>query len=146
MKFLKTVDAFLTWSCLRSLGKSRILRTSYFWFFAVPIAAKVLSKLNREEALTLFGRNWVLVFELPFSWTCLFFAALAFSVATFTFAWRCPKIIKDFESFRDFYTMGNGVQLIGEWIAGAKAQFERSPYLEQMSAVVERSIVSSGKG
>src|SRR5438094_6474286 len=88
-----------SWTALRRFGTSRVLRTSYFWLFFVPIAAKLLLQLKNPLHLDIFGEIHVVHFTLPFSWYCFYFAAIAFSAATLLYSTFCPKVIKEYSSF-----------------------------------------------
>ncbi|MBZ0089058.1 MAG: hypothetical protein K8H90_01640, partial [Thermoanaerobaculia bacterium] len=96
------------WSRLADLGNSKVLRTSYFWLFAVPLAASALSKLGQDHRVMLFGTDWVLHLALPFSWRCFYLASLAFAAATGLFALRCPEMVRRYRSYADFKAEGKG--------------------------------------
>ena len=96
------------WSRLTEVGNSRVLRTSYFWFFAVPPLASLLSRIGTEHTIHAFGSSWVLHLDLPFSWKVFYFAAAAFALGTSIFALRCPEIVRRYDSFAQFTSEGKG--------------------------------------
>ena len=97
-----------TWSALNRLGKSRVLRSSYFWLVFVPLSAKLLARVGNEVSLTLFGEIFLLTMGLPFSWKAFFYASVAFSVASLAYALSCPTIVRDYERFSDLTDQGKG--------------------------------------
>jgi hypothetical protein len=76
------LDLKLRWKNLRALGNSRLLRSSYFWFIFVLIAAHFLNQLKSPLVFSLFGSTQQVALELPFSWIAFYFAATAFAVAS----------------------------------------------------------------
>jgi hypothetical protein len=95
-------DLVPEWSVLKSLGTSRTVRTSFIWIAIVPIAAKLLSKVQDVLPINIGPATIEFTAALPFSWQLFYFSALFFGVGTACFAIRCPPLIKDYESFRDF--------------------------------------------
>jgi hypothetical protein len=90
------------------MGNSRLLRSSYVWFFAVPPLASLLSRVGTEHTLQAFGSSWKLHLDLPFSWKVFYFAAVAFAIGATVFALRCPEIIRRYDSFAQFTAEGKG--------------------------------------
>jgi hypothetical protein len=76
----------------------------------VPIAAKLLLQLKQPFVFTLLGKEHTLYLHLPFSWYLFYFSAVAFAVATALFGLFCPKIIKKYSSFGDFYGESSGAR------------------------------------
>ncbi len=102
-----------TWDKLRGLGRNRVIRSSYFWFVVVPIAANLMQPVPPELSVSLFGAHFSIATTLPFSWKLLFFAALFFALASLLFSWRCPTIINRYESYRGFREAEHsGIELI----------------------------------
>jgi hypothetical protein len=50
--------------------------------------------------------EFILNIELPFSWIAFYVAALLFSIGSAIYYWRCPKIIRENNSFGDFLKNG----------------------------------------
>ncbi|MDM8540005.1 hypothetical protein QUF90_02855 [Desulfococcaceae bacterium HSG9] len=99
------------WSQLNSFGKSKILNSSYFWLFFVPIAAKLLVKVD-DISIDLFYSKLEICLELPFSWKLFYFSSICFSVASFIYNLKCPKLIKEFNDFNQYGITGrSGIQL-----------------------------------
>lgn len=102
----------LSWSDLRILGTSSILKSSYFWFLFVPVAAKLFLQIRQPLKFELFGQLHSVELQLPFSWYLFYFAAVAFAAATGLFSLFCPKMIKLFNNFREFYDQSNGARTL----------------------------------
>lgn len=92
-----------TWEGLKAFGSSRAIRTAYFWFLFVPIAAKLLAPLAGKKTVV-WGLE--LHITLPFTWQCFFFAAVCFSAANLIYDIRCPWIIKRFAQPSEFLSAG----------------------------------------
>lgn len=93
------------WRALAVLGQSRIIRSSYFWIFFVPIAARVCRGIRVIE-VPLLKKTIELDVTLPFSWKLFFLSALLFSAASIIYSWRCPEIIKKFATPLEFFEQG----------------------------------------
>ena len=78
----------------------------YVWLGVVPFLANALAKLSDEADITVFGHRFHLVLKLPFSWECFFFSALFFSAASAIYLLFCPRLIKDFDDFGQYYRSG----------------------------------------
>jgi len=94
------------WSNIKTLGNSKIVKSSYLWIVIVPILAKTLDKLNEVITINVFGAQISLNFTLPFTWKIFFFASLFFALGQLIFNIYCPPIIKNFQSFTDFQKHG----------------------------------------
>lgn len=103
------------WTRLTEMGNSRILRSSYLWFFLVPPLANLLSKLGAAHTISLFGATWTLHLGLPFSWKVFYFAAAAFAVATTIFFLRCPEIVRRYRNFSEFTAEGKGARQVRDY-------------------------------
>jgi len=103
------------WSRLTEMGNSRVLRTSYIWFFAVPPLASLLSRIGPERQISLLGTVWTLSFNLPFSWKFFYFSAAAFTIATTLFNLRCPEIVRRYDSFAQFEAEGKGPRQVRDY-------------------------------
>jgi hypothetical protein len=82
------------------------------WLAAVPIAAKIVLQLNQPFAITFLGKEHILWLHLPFSWYLFYFAAVAFAIASGLFAIFCPKMIKRYLSFAEFYNESSGTRAL----------------------------------
>lgn len=89
------------WDTLRGWGNSRIIKSSYVWLAVVPVAAKMLDKLTGER-FQILGATLDFNIALPFSWTMLFLAAVAFAVGQLIYAVWCPGIVKLFATVGEF--------------------------------------------
>lgn len=123
-KFYKWIQLISSWDNLYSLGNSKILKSSYLWFFFVPVAAKFLSQFNFPISVTFWGTTHTLDPSLPFSWIMLYAASLVFSAASLGYSLKCPKLIKDYKTFSNYYQAGNGYMQIGSTIIEAASIFE----------------------
>jgi len=93
----------------------------YIWIGVVPFLANALAKVTDEADLTVFGHHFHLVLKLPFSWECFFFSALFFSLGTALYVLFCPRLIKEFDDFGQYYRSG-------------RSQDELIPYGENIGA------------
>jgi hypothetical protein len=103
-----------SWSSLRALGGSRLLKSSYFWIVFVPIAARALVQISPKFNVELGQRAFTIDLRLPFSWEIFFYGALFTSVANMCYAIACPAIVKDFASYKDFADQGRGPNQLRE--------------------------------
>lgn len=120
------------WSRLTEMGNSRILRTSFIWFLAVPPLANLFSRIGPELQISVLGTDWTLRFDLPFSWKVFYFAAAAFTVATTLFYFRCPEIIRRYDSFAQFDAEGKGSRQVRDYFLDFLARRR----LDQVSGAV----------
>ena len=54
----------LKWKTLSILGENRLVKSSYIWFIAVPVLAKLLSEMPKEVVL---NNGLIIKMSLPFS-------------------------------------------------------------------------------
>jgi len=94
---------------LRTLGESRVLKTSYLWFLLVPISARLLSSIDSVVNLRVFGTPFTITLGLPFSWEILFFGSLFVSAANLIFVVLCPQFVRDFEQYPEYTNSGRTV-------------------------------------
>jgi hypothetical protein len=106
--------AIPTWSTIRTFGNSRLLRSSYAWIVIVPIAARVLSRVESAFQLDLGGRSIQLELSLPFSWELFFYGALFTSLANALYALACPWLVKRFPTYGAFSGEGRGPNQLRE--------------------------------
>ncbi len=130
------INDLISWNNLRALGESRILRSSYFWFVAVPIVAKLLTQMDSPLMIELLGERREIHLSLPFSWYLFYYSSTAFAVATFLYSLLCPEIIKKYPSFIAYYDAGNGVQLLKEYANSVLADFEQQGKDSDLGSVV----------
>jgi hypothetical protein len=76
------------------------------WFFVVPIAATLASKLPSELHFAVGAREIIVPITLPFSWMLLFGASACFGLGSLIFSVRCPSIIKRHRHLGDFQAAG----------------------------------------
>ena len=112
----------LTWDHLRNFGQHRVIRTSYYWFFLVPAAAKVLGE-SKHFLRKLMPEDPLIDVNLPFSWKVFFIMTVCYALAQIVYELCCPKIVKLYSSFGDYRRShaGDGpfVQLLEEFAVGA---------------------------
>ena len=101
---LRRTPRFLswTWDVLQSFGQSKVLRTSYFFLFLVPLLSKAIVKLPDTVVVPFFDRTFTISVQLPFSWYLLFVAAVFASVGNIVYAMMCPKLVKEFKDYSAF--------------------------------------------
>jgi hypothetical protein len=96
----------LNWDQLRPIQNNKIVNSLYIWLVIVPVAAKLLSKIENELTITLGNQDIVLDMRLPFSWELFFFSALCFVVGNILYLMFCPAIIKDHTNYGNFKEVG----------------------------------------
>jgi len=127
-----------SWSALRSLGNSRLLRSSYFWLIAVPIAAKFLGSLPSDVAIPVEGGGSIrLILELPFSWQLFYYGAVFTALGNLIYSWKCPKIVQDYRGFADY------ADEIGLHVPIQLMNREMSRFIEQYGRYYSRSDLGS---
>lgn len=122
------------WEMLRIFGQNKLLKSSYFWFFFVPICAKALQGLpdpiilyfpdsirSLSQPVELDG-GFTIRLSLPFTWQAMFFASVSFSIASILFAWRCPPLIRDFTNPTDFTDKGRSPFHIWSYLKETRTQ------------------------
>lgn len=100
----------LDWKTLQEISASPVVTSSGIWIVIAPIAARLLSNLQKTINITIGDVGIPLQISLPFSWEALFFAALAFQAANLCRRIFCPKIIKESKNFRDYLSQSKSVQ------------------------------------
>ena len=94
------------WSALRQTGESKILRTSYFWLFAVPLLAKLLA--FTEPHIVQLPKGFQIHLGLPFSWKFFYFSAVAFSLGSLLYSLGCPRIVRNYKGYSEWAEQGRG--------------------------------------
>lgn len=143
---INKINHFVTWNNLRTLGENSLLRSSYYWFFLVPIAAKILSQVKSPLDIELFGQIHSLSLELPFSWILFYFSSTAFAIATLIYSIFCPDIIRKFPYFSSFYQLGNGVRALYNHIEGMNTEFINQNRKRDFEKVAWNSVGGDSKG
>ncbi|MBD5779979.1 hypothetical protein IEN85_10810 [Pelagicoccus sp. NFK12] len=105
----------VTWTSLRSLGESKAVKSSVFWFLVTPIAAKLVFALKNDVLPHTNYSEWANALVLPFPWWVLYFASLFFAIGRLSFMSKCPKVIRDYASYRDFREAGVASFQLTEW-------------------------------
>ena len=59
------IDDQCLWFRLRQLGKSKTIKSSYFWLFFTPLAAKVLAPLPEQVNIEFLGESFPANVTLP---------------------------------------------------------------------------------
>ena len=116
-----------TWTGLRALGTSSVLKSSYFWIFFVPLVAKFLHQIEGPFRLHFAGKDQSIALALPFNWTLFYFASLSFAIASLMFSVFCPWLIKNFDTFSAYYESGCGALPLSTQIVKLRRVFLASP-------------------
>lgn len=98
----------IRWSAFNKLGRSKIVRSSYYWAIFVPIAAKVLSAIPINHKLNIPSSSVSLVLGVPFTWELLYYSAVFFALGTLLYHVCCPEIVKAYDKYSDFSAEGKG--------------------------------------
>lgn len=105
-----SIPHWLTWTRLRVITESRVVRSSLWWIVAVPVAARVVSSLQEKVTSPGWAVAVVDSLRVPFTWQILFFGAIAFLVAAALFDAFCPGVIQDQKSYGEFRDQGRGLR------------------------------------
>jgi hypothetical protein len=116
-----------------------VLKSSYWWLAFVPIAAKILLQFSQPFVFTLLGKEHTIFFRLPFSWYVFYFAAVAFAIGTGLFSLFCPRMIKRYSSFAEFYRESSGAQELLEYYFSLNKE-QRGDVLPQLAWEVSHSL------
>lgn len=123
------------WSSLNRMGRSRLLKTSYVWLFAVPVLAQLLIKVGPDVAISAWGSQITLTLQLPFSWKMFFYSSVAFAIASLIYSVRCPAFVRDCDTFSDFTNQGKGSRQVLD--AFASLTWERMGKRETIHHILE---------
>jgi len=91
----------------------------------VPIGAKFINELNGPFFDKFFQEEPALDILLPFSWSVLFFSALAIGVANFIYVFACPTITKNYQDYEAFAKTGRGKVSLTEMLLELWPRFNR---------------------
>lgn len=106
LKKIKIKNDFATWITIDSLGKLRFSKSSYYYIVIVPVLAKALEKIKSPVSF-IFGDNEFLInIDLPFSWYCFYFGAVAIAIGSLLYQLFCPEIIKNYKNYGEFMASG----------------------------------------
>lgn len=95
-----------SWRQLKLLGNNKIIRSSYFWLFFVPLSAKVFENIKGTLALTVFSETVTVNIELPFSWQMFYLSSVFFALGSLIYTSFCHVGIKRYDSFIEWKETG----------------------------------------
>lgn len=89
------------------------------------------------------GYPFELTLQLPFSWIAFYFSALFFAAGEALYYLRCPRVVRDQSTYRQFREEGKGVEHLDDYIyeigmnwEGLRQQLERrDEYFEETAQV-----------
>ena len=92
-----------SWTTLKTLGTNKTVQSATIWAVVVPVAAKLFLRVEETIKFVIPPAQQVEIhLSLPFSWKVFFFVALSFMIANLIFKLRCPAIIQETSSFKEF--------------------------------------------
>lgn len=96
----------LDWHILRSLGNSKIVKTSYFWFFFVPATARLMLPVAGKHEVAIpwlnSGAPFQINLDLPFNWKVFCVMSIMFMAGQFVYAIACPQVVKLYKSYGEY--------------------------------------------
>ena len=98
------------WSQLWGVGNNRIIRSSYYWLFIVPFAARVVLNAPDDFGIDLFGLISPLMLcnlKLPFSWQLFYGSAVFAAIGTAVYQMMAPPLVARYRHFEEFWQQGN---------------------------------------
>ena len=127
--FEKLLQYVPHWVQLKVLGNNKFIRSSYFWLFFVPTAAKVMNKINSTADIKLFGAVFTINISLPFSWQLFYLSSIFFALGSAVFQIHCPASLKKYSSFNDWKEHGKDESaLIISFLALYREKFPHWPF------------------
>ena len=99
-------NGLVKWTKIERVGNSKIAKQSYFWFFVLPVLAKLLQKVNGEIHLDFISKEFVINMELPFKWYAFFVIGLLLILSNLLYQITCPHIVKEFRNYSQFLESG----------------------------------------
>jgi hypothetical protein len=99
------------WSGIRRIQEIKLISSMYIWIFMVPIAAKVLSRVEEIVTVRIFDYQFEVFLTLPFSWNVFYFSAIFFALATLLHRLTGPRLILDHPTYASFREEGKEGQL-----------------------------------
>ena len=130
----------MNWTFISTFGKSRVVRSSYYWLFFVPLVAKLVHQINLRIPAQVLNQDILFEFNLPFSWKVFYFSSLFFAAGTLIYQAFCPKIIKDHKNAADFIRAGKGKEqllLYAEDIKINPSEFELYNEAHEVAPTIE---------
>jgi hypothetical protein len=104
--FMSNLKKIPDWNSFKALGRSKIIRTSYWWLFLVPLLAKLLEATGDELTLNIFDAELTITLNLPFSWVLFYFSAVSFSIASLIYITRCPRSADKYDDYEEWKKSG----------------------------------------
>ena len=129
----------IKWEKLRQIQRSKFISSMYIWILIVPVAVKILYKIERHLTFDLFSQKIELVISLPFSWKVFFFSARSFSIANTIVLLACPQIIKDHLSFAGFKGDGKDEEHLEEYASDLRDTY--FPLSGDRASINERDLL-----
>lgn len=103
-----------TWTSLNSLGRNRVLKSSYVWIVVVPIGAKLFSAIRETLTFTILDAEIAVNPSLPFSWEMFYFSAVFIGAGSLIYFRYCPDIVSKYDRLSDFTAEGKGSKQLRE--------------------------------
>lgn len=95
------------WTAIERMGNSKIAKSSYAWFIIIPIAAKLLQKVQNPIYITFLSEKPIEInVDLPFSWYIIFIIGILFILSNVIYLGSCPHIIREFKNYSSFTASG----------------------------------------
>ena len=85
----------MNWENLYKLKSVKTVSSMYIWLFLVPLLVKATNGIQGNHTLNIFGSDFQIDFDLPFSWYFFYFSALFFVIGNILVTLFCPQIVKD---------------------------------------------------
>lgn len=114
------------WQRLRALGNSRLVKSSYIWLFAVPIAARMFEAVPDPIVVVINEYNIPIPTSLPFRWQMFYFMSFFFAVGQFLYALYCPRIVKEFATYGEYSGAHSGYSEISDMLQEIVDQCKKS--------------------
>lgn len=115
----------LNWTQLNALSASKAIRSSYFWFFFVPIVAKLLGTAN-VISFKIYEQQFTVDLSLPFTWEVFFYSAVFMAIANLIHKLCCPEFIKTYPTCTVFIEQGRtGHQVLQQFTVFVYAASKR---------------------
>lgn len=88
------------WETINSIGTTKFAQSSFVFLFSVPVLVRFFDESKYSA---------VFDFELPFSWTVLYFMSMCVGLSTTLYFWRCPDLVKRYKNYGAFQIEGRGI-------------------------------------
>jgi hypothetical protein len=113
-----------TWARLKQWAGFAWVKGSYVWILAVPVAAKLVSKLQDPLELPLGDKTIHIPVALPFSWKLFYMGAVCFVLARLVYNLKCPALVREFDTFAQYQEAGvGGTFLIEKYLRLSRLTF-----------------------